>query len=182
MKFGEFQDALRFIKSLANRLNLFSGKSRALFISFGSYPVVANEYKSQQEFNNTVDRAPYVRGKRRIDLALENVLQILKGTKPDIARILILFVTGVSSPDSKDIESTIKPLRYLGMKPFVFIIGDNAGGKEFFKTVDKPSDIIKMPSFKALLNNVRIASENITMSKCLNLDFVSRHDQVPSAN
>lgn len=147
----DFQDEITFTKSLATYLQLFSGKSRVSVISYGSYARPVAEYRTPKEFNKSVDIAPYINGKRRIDLALEKSLEIFRqGVYPQLTKILVLLTAGDSSLQSKDLKSVFEPLRELGIKHFIFGIGRNIDKKKLLQIVDKPNDFKEIQSFKDL--------------------------------
>jgi hypothetical protein len=168
---SNFEKEKSFVKSLANFLNVFPGKSRASVVSYSSNPQLVfrfYDYRTQQEFNSSVDRAPYLSGSsRRIDKALDKAADIFKEARPDVAKILVLLTSGTQSREkgATDLKSAFEPLRKQGIKNIVVAIGSNIDGKEFEKIVDKPKDLLRINSFRTLPSQGKDVSDKITMSK-----------------
>lgn len=171
VSFGNFEREKSFVKSLAHFLNVNPGKSRASVVSFSSNPQLVfrfYDYRSQREFNSSVDRVPYLSGRsRRIDKALDEAVKIFKEARPDAAKILVLLTSGVQTPEqgAKDLKTAFEPLRKQGVKNIVIAVGSNINGKEFEKTLDKPKDLLRVNSYVTLPNQGKDISDKITMSK-----------------
>lgn len=148
-----------FVKSMVNTLNLSPGKTRATFITYGENPRVVvkfDGYRDKPSFNSFVDRAPRQSGRRRIDRALDSVANILRESRPDVPKAVVLLTAGRQTParDAKTLDEAAKPLRDLGAKTYVIAIGREPSRVELLPVVEKPEDIFSGVTFDALISRV----------------------------
>ena len=144
-----------FIKAVSQALNHGERATRSSLVIYGDDPrplTRFNTHKTLEEFKSVVDRAPYLRGTRRIDKALEYAAHALGDSRPDVPKIVVLLTSGTQSTavGAKFLDVASKPLRALGAKTFIVAIGREPDIWELRPVVEELNDIFRVPSFLAL--------------------------------
>ena len=145
----------KFVKAMARSLNVSPDKSRSSVIVYGSkYEVVMSlqEFTNLDDFKRALDRASYIDGPRRMDLALEATASVMKQGRSNVRKVVVLLTSGRQSPtDILDpLSSAVKPLRNLGIQTYVVSIGSEPDNRELTAVVDDSRNIFEVPSFEAL--------------------------------
>lgn len=138
-----------FVKEMAMHLNVYPGESRAALITYGYTAYTVNTFGNTR-FDDSVDRAPSIRGARRIDLALQKAAQLLTFARRSVPKLLVLLTAGnqQSGPQSPDYATSLIQAR--GGRSFVVMAGREPDEKEFNKIVEKPADTFRVPLFNRI--------------------------------
>lgn len=85
------------VKNLMKTLDSFSSKSRISFITYGNRPRVVygldNNMNSEAQ-QREIDSVQPMGGRRRIDRALEEAVQMMQNSRPDVPKIILLVAAG----------------------------------------------------------------------------------------
>ena len=140
---------------MARHFNVAPGKSRASLITYGNSNIRAtgfDDYRNIQEFDNRVDQAPRIGGRRRIDRALETAVSELRQSDPTARKIVVLLTSGreTQESDTKTMIEASEPLRRLGVQSYVMAIGRDPNGQELRPVVGQPEDIFFIEDFDRL--------------------------------
>lgn len=135
-----------FVKEMARHLNVYPGESRAALITYGSSAYRVYTFGNTR-FEDSLDRARYVGGARRIDLALQKAAQLLTFARLSVPKLLVLLTAGnqQSGPQSPDYATSLIQAR--GGRSFVVMVGRGPDENKFNKIVEKPTDTFRVPPF-----------------------------------
>lgn len=144
-----------FVKYLARYLNVSPDNSRAALITYGNMAaeVVGFDIKrSVSDFENAVDKAPFVSGSRRIDRSLDKTSQIMANARQSVTKIVVLLTAGkqVSGFGSKTPGEAAIPLREGGVYTYIVAISQEPDISELRPVVQEMSYIFRMASFDDL--------------------------------
>ena len=150
-----FQKETDFVKAMARLLNVRPSKSRAAVISYGRNSTLVTRftsYSSTDEFEASVDSAPYEGGLRRIDQAVRNAGRVLGEARRSLPKVVILLTSGpeTQDPDTEDLFDAAVALRGFDAKSFVVAIGSSPDVNELLPLVRTPEDVFQVPSFDDL--------------------------------
>ena len=150
-----FENEKRFVKSLAKSLGVGEGNTRAALLVYSNNPqliIDLGEYNSFSEFESKVDRSPLIGQSRRIDKVLAAAAEVLSGSPGSARRTVFLITSGPQSQESSAIPpaEAVAPLRGLGAKLYVIAVGRLADKSDFLDVVEKPTEVLKVPSFTKL--------------------------------
>ena len=98
--------------------------SRAALVTYGYAPVVVARFDSYPriaDFDNEVNRAPYIGGASRLDLAFRRATSLLAEARPLIPTLVIVLTAGWRTADSdlSQLVLALQPFRRHGAKVFV---------------------------------------------------------------
>lgn len=153
-----------FVKTVANSFIIGPGKTFTAVIQYGTSATTAirfTDYMNNADFNTAVDALPYLRGKTRIDKALQlassELLTERSGTRTGVAKVLVLLTDGRQSraPEGVDVQKAATPLLSAGVRVFAVGIGTEIDENELQLIVDKTDDVILVSSFDGLAARVR---------------------------
>lgn len=141
------------VKSMARSLKVPSGQSRASVITYGNFPspvVKFDGYKSFPAFENFIDRAQRIGGRRRIDLALEDAGKLLREARPSVRQNVILLTSGRTHPLSRDLYVSAQRIFGNNADLLVIAVGKRPNFKELTAIVQKPKHVYNVSSFSDL--------------------------------
>lgn len=120
-----------------------------------TYGYIAKEQASlispQDELLGGLDRAEYVGGRRRIDLASTKAAEILEGSRFLVPKVVVLLTAGVNGVGEAELLSNAsKALRDVGANIYVVAIGEDVDLRELEMIVEEQKDIFKVPKFTGL--------------------------------
>lgn len=150
-----FQLEKQFVTSIARSLNVSPGKSRGALITYGQNPRISFRFDSNRntaEFDRLVGLARYMGGARRIDRALGDAADVIRNSRPNVPKVVILLTAGrhTTDPGAKSLDEAAKPLRDLGAKTYVIAIGDSVNKPQLRPIIQRPEDIIPVDGFTKL--------------------------------
>ena len=156
-----FTKQKKFIKSMVKVFRISSAGPRVSVIVYSSdsYWIFSfNEFSSREDFNRRVDAVSLLGHSRRIDRALLFSFQMFSNTGRPGPKVVILFAFGRESvePGSKPLEQAIKPLRELGVRTYVIVVGSTAGHDDFKPLVERVEDLFVMKTDTHLQNSTGI--------------------------
>ena len=157
----------RFVKDIARYLKISAGRgARAAVITYGrnsSLLIKFGGYGTLLSFDEAVDSAPFVGGRRRMDLALKDAELLLSEARPDEAKWVILLTAGrqSTSPGVKTLEEASKPVREKSDKVYVVTIGNKMDIRKIQDVVSDPEDIFPVPSAEGLKSQTRLIANAI---------------------
>ena len=142
-----------FVKVLAQYLNVSPGKSRGAFVTYGStalpvYPL------GTTGFYNYIDSARYVDGVRRLDVVLQDALQILRFSREEVPSLIVLITTGNQALGAPPAEIAARQVGNLGGKLFVIMVGSEPREDEFLKLVENRAHLFRVPSIFGMASSV----------------------------
>ena len=121
-------------------------------------------------------------GVRRVDRALEDAAGVIRGSRPNVPKVVIVLAAGrhATVPGAKSLDAAAKPLRDLGAKTYVIAIGDSVNKPQLRPIIQRPEDIIPVDGFNRLRplspsigrEVAKGASEYRTKYMILNIDSV----------
>ena len=154
------------VKDMARYLNVSAGGSRAALITYGNKPTLVfkfDDYGSLPSLDNAVDRAQFVGGGRRLDLALEDAGLLLSEASPFKAKWVILLTSGAHStaPDVKSMLDASKTVRDKSDRVYIVAIGNRVNIKELEEAVMDPNDIFPVLSFQSLRPQTRLIAYTV---------------------
>ena len=138
-----------FVKTIAKHLNVSPGKSRAAIVTYGSSASVVYSFGNTR-FDDSVDRARFVSGVRRLDLALQEASQLLTSARPSVPKLVVLLTAGNQASGSPSPDVAGRLVRTRGGKPFVIMIGREPDEDVFVNVVEKSTHLFKVPSFDGM--------------------------------
>ncbi|XP_068690493.1 collagen alpha-3(VI) chain-like [Montipora foliosa] len=156
-----------FVKDIARYLKISAGRgARAAVITYGrnsSLLIKFGGYGTLLSFDEAVDSAPFVGGRRRMDLALKDAELLLSEARPDEAKWVILLTAGGQSTSSgvKTLEEASKPVREKSDKVYVVTIGNKMDIRKIQDVVSDPKDIFSVPSAEGLKSQTRLIANAI---------------------
>ena len=115
-----YQREKDFVKSMAERLVISPQDVQLGLVLFSDVPLVSIRFGTLEStywpsFSNAVDNLPYLRGRTRIDSALNTAATVLfpGGRQGKVPQVLFLMTDGRQSSDDGAIElmKAVKPLR-----------------------------------------------------------------------
>lgn len=108
--------------------------------------------RAVEDFEQAVDNALYVGGRRRIDQALQAATTLFREVRPLIPKVVVMLTAGKQSrdPGFTSLDAASKPLHDLGVRIFVMAIGPDVDTEELTPLVKRPEDIFDLPSFTIL--------------------------------
>ena len=145
-----------YVKSMAMLLNLGPRKTRvALYVySYYTKSLASFEFDNRQAFAAIVNEAPHLGGSRRIDLALEAAVQLLKTrSRSSVPKFVVLITAGAQAraPNVKSLSVLAKSLRDQGARLFVIGIRPRFDVRELLSAVETRADIFPVTSYTGLL-------------------------------
>ena len=164
---NDFKKETDFVKTMARLLNVKPNISRAAVISYGTNSTLVTRftsYNSVDEFENSVDSAPYESGPRRMDIAIRNAGRVLGKARRSLPKVVILLTSGpeTQDPDSENLQDAAEELRNFNAKVFVVAIGSSPDINELLPLVQKRDDVFQVPSFNVLEKQSRSMVKKIT--------------------
>ena len=146
-----------FVQYLAKYLKMTPGQSRATVISYGKEAAKVLgflDYKSVPEFNKILQSAKPLGGSRNIVNALRYTSSLLKDTRVDKKKIIILLASGPQEEldGSKGYNAAMQDILNAGAQPFVISIGDKKSQKAS-RSRDR-RNMIKVETFDLLYPRV----------------------------
>lgn len=162
----EYNKEKSFIKEFARYLNVAPGKSRAAVITYGQSADVLFKYGGYDSltiFDVVINRASYIGGTQRMDLALDDAGRLLSEAKRCIPRWVILLTAGrhPSDPRVNSLLEASKPVRDQSDKVYVVAIGNKPDPKELKDIVKDPKDIFSVGSFQSLKSQARVIATTV---------------------
>lgn len=150
-----FQKETDFVKTMARLLNVNPEMSRAAVISYGRNSTLVTRftsYSSTDEFEASVDSAPYEGGQRRIDRVIRNAGRVLGEARRSLPMVVILLTSGPETQDldTEDLYDAAVALRGFNAKAFVVAIGSSPDVNELLPLVRIPGDVFQVASFDGL--------------------------------
>lgn len=163
----DFQKETAFVKAMARLLNVKPQMSRAAVISYGRNSTLVTRffsYSSTDEFEASVDSAPYEGGLRRIDQVIRNAGRVLGEARRSLPKVVILLTAGpeTQDPDTEDLYDAAVALRGFNAKTFVVAIGSSPDVDELLPLVRKPEDVFNVSSFDGLEGKTKSMARRIT--------------------
>ena len=149
-----------FVKSLAKYFNVSPGNSRAAVVAYSNFArtiLKFTDYQSETDFNDKLDTAPWYRGNRRIDRALQAASTLLGQARPDVPKIVVLVTAGqqTTSAGAKPLGEAARPLKTMGAKTVVVTVGREADFNDFLPVVNSISDLSGVKLFDDLRYEVQ---------------------------
>ena len=150
-----FKEEKYFVKTMARLLNVKPQMSRAAVISYGTFSTLVTRfesYSSVDEFEGSVDSAPYEGGRRRMDRAIRNSGRVLGEARRSLPKVVILLTSGPETQeiDTESLYDAAGALRGFNAKAFVVAIGSSPNVSELIPLVSKREDVFEVPSFNGL--------------------------------
>lgn len=141
-----------FVKSITTFMNADQKHTRLAAITYGSFAQGQAELVNESDvFLSNLNRAPYVGGQRRMDLAIEKAAEILEGSRFSVPKVVILLTAGKNSFKGRQLlANASQGLQDLGVNTYVVAIGRNVDIKELGSTVDDERDIFNVSQFARL--------------------------------
>lgn len=141
----------RFVKDMARYLRVSAAGSRAAVVTYGKNSSLLfkfDSYGTLSSFDKSVDSAPFIGGRRRMDLALIDAGLLLSEARPDNAKWVILLTAGrhPTGPDIKSLDEASKPVLERSDKVYVVAIGKEANIRQLQDVVVDPKDIFAVSS------------------------------------
>lgn len=163
----DFRKETDFVKTMARLLNVEPNISRAAVISYGTNSTLVTRftsYNSVDEFENSVDSAPYESGPRRMDLAIRNAGRVLGEARRSLPKVVLLLTSGPETQDldTENLHDAAEELRNFNAKVFVVAIGSSPDINELLPLVQKRDDVFQVPSFNVLEKQSRSMVKKIT--------------------
>ncbi len=128
---ANYQRERNFVKGLADRVVVGPQNVQLGLIVFSDVPILSIRFGTlkstdRSSFATAVDGVPYLRGRTRIDSALETAANNLfpEGRQSLAPQVLLLITDGRQSndPGSVELVDAMQPLRDQGIKVFVCLI------------------------------------------------------------
>ncbi|KAK3745599.1 hypothetical protein QZH41_005840 [Actinostola sp. cb2023] len=169
-----------FVKQLARLLNVQPGSSRAALVTYSKNPSIVfsfNDYTSMENFDQSVDRAPYLGGTRRIDNALKTAAQLVQQARSDVPKLVVLLTAGRQGPGATSVSEAVKPLNKLGARTFIVALGPNPDPRQLLPAVTSSSDLTVVKSYADLRPQApplsrHMASESESCNAAADIAFV----------
>lgn len=128
---ANYQRERNFIKGLADRFVVGPQNVQLGLIVFSDVPIISIRFGTlkstdRSSFATAVDGVPYLRGRTRIDSALETAANNLfpEGRQNLAPQVLLLITDGRQSndPGSVELVDAVQPLRDQGIKVLMYMI------------------------------------------------------------
>lgn len=126
-----------------------------------------NDYTSMDNFNERVDRAPFLGGTRRIDNALGAATRLVKQARSEVPKLVVLLTTGRQGPGAISVSEAVRPLNQLGAKTFVVALGSEADPRTLLPAVESSKDLTLVKSFGDLRLRAPALSRYIARGKTI---------------
>ena len=155
------------VKSMARSVNVPSGKSRASVITFGSRAslvITFNGYSNFSALESSIDLAPKIDGRRRIDSALVHAGKVLSEARPLSRKMVVLFTSGRTDPSSRDLYTSARQIFAQDAELFIFAIGERPYPPELAEVVSKPDHVLNVSSFANLQTESKEAIRSVVRS------------------
>lgn len=155
----DFAKQKYFVRYLSKYLKMAPGQSRAAVISYGTNAITVlgfQDYNSVPEFNKILQSATPVGGSRNIINALRYTKSLLKDTRVDKKKIVILLATGPQQGHHGSINynAALQDIRNAGAQTLVISIGDKQNHKALHPHVRDQRNMIKVETFDSLYPRV----------------------------
>lgn len=155
-----------FIKDMARYLRVSAGGSRAAVMTYGKNSSLLfkfDGYATLSSFDKSVDNAPVIGGRRRLDLALIDAGLLLSEARPDNAKWVILLTAGrhPTGPGIKSLDEASNPVLERSDKVYVVAIGNEANIGQLQDVVVDPKDIFAVPSSGNLKSQSKLIARAI---------------------
>lgn len=162
-----FRSQKEFVKSIASSFNLGKGNSQAAIITYGftsSQPRPSDIYDNLTAFEQAVDDAIYIGGRRRLRYAVDGAETLLRTVRPEFLKIVVLLTSGKQSEpqDVPFLKESFKTLSALCIKVFAVAIGNDHDREELLPAVDRSEDIFTVATFGSLAQQAQPISKAIT--------------------
>ena len=146
----EFLEAKNFVKRVAKTFEISPGKTHTALMIYSDKARIMSKFgeiASTDDFNKKLDELPHLRGKTRIDLALQkagNELFTWAGgmrIRSDVIKVVIVITDGRQSPapDGIRLDEAAAGLIVQGVKVLSIGIGDNIDQEELRMMVQDPN-------------------------------------------
>lgn len=163
------QDYVRqkgFVKDMARYLRVSAGGSRAALITYGKNSSLLFKFDGRgtlSSFDKSVDSAPFIGGRRRMDLALIDADLLLSEARPDNAKWVILLTAGrhPTGLDIKILDEASKHVRERSDKVYVVAIGSKVNLRQLQDVVVDPKDIFAVSSSGTLKSQSKLIANAI---------------------
>ena len=155
-----------FVKDMARYLRVSAGGSRATVMTYGKNSSLLfkfDSYATLSSFDKSVDNAPVIGGRRRLDLALIDAGLLLSEARPDNAKWVILLTAGrhPTGPGIKSLDEASNPVLERSDKVYVVAIGNEANIGQLQDVVVDPKDIFAVPSSGNLKSQSKLIARAI---------------------
>lgn len=160
-----------FVASLAKQLGFGSGNSRVALVLYNvfhmqalRFDVVDNPTSLQMIFDGFVLQS---RG-RRLDRALVGAAMMLKQSRRNVRKIVILLTAGEQT-QKLPLDDIVNQLKAANGERFVIAIGPQVNRKELTPVVDSTKDIFSVNSFDDLMSRIVQIADHISRGefKCM---------------
>ena len=149
-----------FVKSLASEFNLSPDGPRGSAAIYADNPYTVSSFVDDN-FDGRVDGAALLNQPRRMDRVLEHAAQVLRASRRDGRKIVVLLTAGRQVPNAEQLSKSVKHLKELGVQTFVVSIGGGPDMQQIRPIVDQTQDIFVIPSSSGLASHVRPISKKI---------------------
>lgn len=150
----KYQLQKEYVKSLARSLSLSSDSTRAGLVIYSNVATIKSRleyYSSLRGFEQEVEQAEYLGGKRAIDKALGAAARVLSSGRPNAKKLAILITAGRQTQSgSRALNDAARPLRSIGARLYIVGIGGGVDPNELRPALLGPDDLIQVPSFTGL--------------------------------
>lgn len=153
-----------FVASLARRLGFGSGNSRVAVVLYNifhmqalRFDVVGNPTSLQLIFDGFVLQS----GGRRLDRALVGAALMLKQSRRNVRKVVILLTAGEQT-ESLPLDDIVNQLKAANGERFVIAVGPQVNRKELTPMVDSIEDIFSVNSFDDLMPRIVEIADHIS--------------------
>jgi hypothetical protein len=161
-----------FVKQIGRQLNIMEGRSRGALVSYGNTARISfsfDNYTTAEDFERSVERAPYVGGNRRTDKALEAARELVSKARPHFPTLVVLLTAGRQGPGAGSLITAAQPLRKPGVAIYAVSIGPETDDTELRQVVKKPQNLIKIKEFTDLRPKVQDVAKQVSTSMYQNI-------------
>lgn len=161
-----FKNQKGITKELSKLLNADSGKSKASFVTYGSYSRVVfglGGYKDRSDFVKQIDTAQMNGGSRRIDRALDRAWELLKQSRKNVPKITVLMTTGRQADDinAQSLDEKAALLRAVGARIYVIAFGKKPDPRELSLAVEKSDDLVRIYTMQDVTSRITPIAKKI---------------------
>ena len=156
-----------FVKSLAEKFSI--GEVQLGLVLFSDAPLLFVRFggassTSLDEFKQSVDRLPYLRGQARIDRALETAsVHLFPGGRVNVPKTLVLITRGIPASGSQPLTDVARKLRDRNVKVLVVGFGRGVDRRGLGVLVEDPAADLFLASS---LENVEPLEERLETALC----------------
>lgn len=149
-----------FVKETASLLGIPT-QSRGAVIVFGDDAKLSIDFqqaKTRQQFNDLVQKIPYMRRRTRIDKALILAAKdVFPKARQHVVKIALVITDGelTQMRDTIPLLKASQPLRKNGVRVLVVGIGGRVKKHELQEMVEKPEDVFLTNDFDSLTRRVQ---------------------------